>query len=123
MVMAGSPKKFQVRRTSGSRIPALAVMIAAPIDCVGFAASVLSKAWFNEACGGAVVKPEEAQTPTAPPFGANSSADDRLSSYTSWKNPFRQSMIKNTGKRLPLVSAVADVLSSKSVKAHCCSEP
>ena len=58
-----------------------------------------------------MVKPEEAQTPTAPPFGAKSSADDRLSSYTSWKNPFRQSMIKNTGKRLPLVSAVAQALS------------
>src|ERR1700735_5256332 len=77
--MAGSPKRIQVRRTSGAVIFNLDVSMERPSDCVGFAASVRRSAWSMAACGGAVVKPEEAQTATAPPFGASSSAVERLS--------------------------------------------
>src|SRR5271156_1514051 len=123
MRIAGSPKRIQVRRTSGSVIFNLDVRMERPSDCVGFAASVRSRAWSMAACGGAVVNPEEAQTATAPPLGASSSALDRLSAYTSWKKPLRQSMSRNTGRRPPLLSAAAEVVSNRSEKDHCCSAP
>src|SRR5580704_14566959 len=121
--MAGSPKRIQVRRTSGSVILDLAVKIAWPRGSDGFAASVRNSAWSMDACGGAVVKPEDAHTATAPPFGAISSDVERLVAYTSWKNPFRQSMSKNTGRRPPFVNAATDLSSSKSANDHCSSDP
>src|SRR5580658_953806 len=77
--MAGSPNRIQVRRTSGSVIFNLDVRMERPSGCVGFAASVRNRAWSIAACGGAVVNPDEAQTATAPPLGASSSAAERLS--------------------------------------------
>src|SRR5579863_3605230 len=119
--MAGSPKRIQVRRTSGSVIFNLDVRMARPRCCDGFAARVRSRAWSMAACGGAVVNPEEAQTATAPPFGASSSALERLSAETSWKKPFRQSISRKTGRRPPLLNEATELLSSKSEKDHCCS--
>src|SRR5277367_6275104 len=79
MRIAGSPKRIQVRRTSGSVIFNLDVRMERPSGCDGFAASVRRRAWSMAACGGAVVKPEDAQTATAPPLGADRSAEERLS--------------------------------------------
>src|SRR5271156_4110359 len=82
--MAGSPKKIHVRRTSGSVIPSLAPRMPSPSGVAGSVLRMRSRAWFKVACGGALVNPEEAQTPTAPPFGASSKDSARLSVYTSW---------------------------------------
>src|SRR6266436_2398739 len=65
-------------------------------------------------CGSGCVKPKESQTATAPPFFESSSASAKLSVYTSWKRPFRQFMIRNRGRRVPLDKLDAFVSSSKS---------
>lgn len=49
---AGSPKRIQVRRTSGSVTPALEMTMALPSESAGFDLMAWSKAWFMTACGG-----------------------------------------------------------------------
>src|SRR5580692_4678232 len=77
-VMAGSPKKTQVRRTSLSVTPDLDWRMATPSGVDGLDLRIDSRAWFMLAWGGWLVKPEEAQTATAPPFGASSRDSARL---------------------------------------------
>ena len=50
--MAGSPKKIQVRRTSGSETPDLAWRMALPRESDGLDLRAWRKAWFMDACGG-----------------------------------------------------------------------
>src|SRR5579862_3698886 len=121
-LISGSPKRFHVRRTSGSVMLSLAVSVACPIGMDGLDFHSVMSDWFIVACGPASVKPEEAQTATAPPFGASISVVERLLAYTSWKNPLRQSIRTYTGRWLPLASAAADVSSSRSANDHCCSD-
>ena len=64
-------------------MPSLAASAASPIGVVGSVLTMRSSAWSMVACGGALVNPEEAQTATAPPFGASSKDSARLCVYTS----------------------------------------
>src|SRR3981081_1696395 len=121
--LGGATKRTAGRRACASVAPLLAARTAAPRDWVRFCARLASNAWFMKAWGCASVKPEEAQTATAPPVGERIRDSARLRVYTSWKNPFRQSINKYTGRRWPLVRLLAAMLSRKSANDHCSVEP
>src|SRR6185503_8448986 len=76
--IAGSPNRINVRLTSTSEIPDLAVRIASPKAGTGLENNAVvnwSSIWN---CDGALVNPGDAQTATAPPFGAIMSDSARL---------------------------------------------
>src|SRR5579859_3566329 len=109
---------MNVLRTSGSVICDLAVTTALP-SVVPFAPKTF---WTTKAsklvCGEGWFRPLEASTATAPPLGATIKVTASGCAYTSWKNPFRQSMIRNTGNCDPLVSEVTEVVSKISDPDH-----
>src|ERR1044071_6915872 len=107
----GSPNKMNVRRTSRSLVARLAARMASPI-VVGVAPKTRR---LNSrpiaTCGGVVMRPDEAQTPIAPPLGLRRSASPRLLVKRSWKYPLKQFMATTKGRRGALLrdAAVVDV--------------
>ncbi len=77
--VVGSPKKIQVLRTSGSVVACLARITACPMVGRPPEKSTLMSSWFITDCGPGSVRPEDAKTAIAPPWGARMSASARLS--------------------------------------------
>src|SRR5580704_5699175 len=114
---------MNVLRTPISVIPNFALRMASPTASCGELKAFCTTSLSKFVCGGAWFRLLEAKTATAPPFGASMRVTARDSSYTSWKKPLRQSMIRKTGKDEPFVNEVAVELSNRSEPDHCSSEP
>src|SRR5580704_727811 len=121
--MAGSPSRLKVRRTLRSVMADLAWMMASPSAGYGARKADCTMSLFMTVCGAGWFRPLEARTATAPPFGASINVTPSGCSYTSWKKPLRQSMVRKTGRDEPLVRAVAAVLSKRLSPDHWSSEP